>query len=384
MAEEEDKSSKTEEPTNRRLRDAQEKGQVARSLEVTSWAMLVAGSLVVLFLAPWVMEQVTLMSIGFIADAHSYPLDFEHFRLLFARVLWDMGLLLGPVVALFFIVSLGSTLAQVGWTFSPEKIQFRFSAISPLKGLKRIFGVRGLTEFAKGLVKIGIVGVVFIIVSVPLIGDVEVMPLFSLAATLERMQEIALIFTLIALAIMTVLAALDYLYQRWDHIRNLRMSKQELRDEYKQQEGDPQVKRRIAQARMERAQSRMMAAVAKADVVITNPTHYAVALAYDMKTMAAPRLVGKGVDDIAKKIREVADENDIPIVENPPLARAIYATVELDHEIPPQYYHAVAEVISYVFRLIGRMPRQPGERLVPPKPDWSLDPDAKPDKPTRN
>jgi flagellar biosynthetic protein FlhB len=329
------------------------------------------------------MKRVTAISVGFIADAHSYPLDFEHFRLLFARVLVDMGLLLGPVVALFFLVSLVSTLAQVGWSFSPEKLQFRFDAFSPLKGLKKIFGLRGLSEFAKGLIKIGIVGTLFIAVSLPLIGDVDVMPLFNVPAMLDRMQKIALIFTMIALAIMTVVAALDYFYQRWDHIRNLRMSKQELRDEYKQQEGDPAVKKRIAQARMERAQARMMSAVARADVIITNPTHYAVALAYDMKTMAAPRLVGKGMDDIAKKIREVADDNDIPIVENPPLARAIYASVEIDHEIPPQYYHAVAEVISYVFRLVGRMPRQPGERLIPPKPDWSLDPD-KQGPPPRN
>jgi len=379
---EEDKSSKTEDPTSRRLSDAKEKGNVVRSMEISSWAMLVAAAFAILFLAPWMMVRVTTMSLGFIADAHAYPLDPEHFRLLLARTGGEIGVVIGPLVGLFFLVSLVSTLAQVGWTFSWEKIQFKFSSMSPMQGVKRIVGLRAVVEFLKGLVKICVVGAVFILVCVPLLGDVETMPLFTIPATLERMHDLALVLTLVALGIMTVLAALDYVYQRWEHISNLRMTKQEVRDEYKQQEGDPQVKKRIAQVRMERSQARMMAAVAKADVVITNPTHYAVALAYDMNTMAAPKLVGKGVDEIAKRIREVADENDIPIVENPPLARAIYASVELDQEIPPQYYQAVAEVISYVFRLIGRMPRQPGERLVPPKPDWSLDPDAQKTTPT--
>jgi flagellar biosynthesis protein FlhB len=373
---EEDKSSKTEDPTSRRLSDARDKGNVIRSMEISSWAMLVAAGFAIVFLAPWMMVRVTTMSMGFIADAHAYPLDPEHFRLLLARTGQEIGIVIGPLVALFFVVSLASTVAQVGWTFSWEKIQFKFSSMSPMQGIKRIFGLRAAVEFLKGLIKIGIVGTLFIVVSVPLLRDVETMPLFTIAATLERMNDMALMLTFVALGIMTVLAGLDYVYQRWEHISNLRMTKQEVRDEYKQQEGDPQVKKRIAQVRMERSQARMMAAVAKADVVITNPTHYAVALAYDMNTMAAPKLVGKGVDEVAKRIREVADENEIPIVENPPLARAIYASVELDQEIPPQYYQAVAEVISYVFRLIGRMPRQPGERLVPPKPDWSLDPDA--------
>jgi flagellar biosynthetic protein FlhB len=155
--------------------------------------------------------------------------------------------------------------------------------------------------------------------------------------------------------IMTVIAALDYAYQKWDHKEKLKMTKQEVKDERKQQDGDPKIKQRIAALRMERARERMMQAVAKADVVITNPTHYAIALKYDMDSMPAPILVGKGMDSLAIRIREIAEENDIPIVENPPLARALYAGVEIDEEIPAEHYHAVAEVIGYVFRLKGKM-----------------------------
>jgi len=273
------------------------------------------------------------------------------------------------------VIGLAASFLQVGWTFSWEKIGFKASMISPLAGAKRLFGPRALIDFVKGLLKIGTVGAIFAFVLIPRMRDVEIMPMFTIDAMMERISDITYIFIVVAAAVMVVIAALDFAWQKYDHIQNLKMTKQEVKDENKQSEGDPAVKRRIAQLRMERARTRMMAAVAKADVVITNPTHYAVALTYDMENMAAPKLVGKGVDDVARRIREVADENEIPIVENPPLARAIYAAVELEQEIPPKYYHAVAEVISYVFRLTGRLARRPGERLIPPKPDWSLDPE---------
>jgi flagellar biosynthetic protein FlhB len=174
--------------------------------------------------------------------------------------------------------------------------------------------------------------------------------------TLERIKVIALVILAATVMIMTVIAAIDYIYQKWDHTEKLKMTKQEVKDETKQQDGDPKIKQRIAALRMERQRERMMQAIGKADVIITNPTHYAIALQYDMDTMPAPILVGKGMDSLALRIREVAEENDIPIVENPPLARALYAAVEIDEEIPAEHFHAVAEVIGYVFRLKGRLP----------------------------
>ena len=371
----EDKSSKTEQPTGKRLGDAANKGNVARSMEIGNFAALAAAAASLVFLAPWMMKRVTLLSVSFISDAHLYPTDSEHIRLLMVHVLAEMGIIIAPIAILFYVIGLVSNLAQVGWNFSWEKLEFKFSMLSMIAGLKRMFGPRALVEFVKGVLKISLVGVIFGFVLIPRMRDIDVMPSFTIDAMLERIGDISFIFIILAAAVMVVIAAADFAWQKFEHIQNLMMTKQEVKDEHKQSEGDPKVKQRIAQLRHERAQQRMMAAVARADVVITNPTHYAVALCYDMDKMAAPKLVGKGVDDIAMRIREVADENKIPIVENPPLARAIYAAVELDQEIPPKYYQAVAEVISYVFRLTGRLARQPGERLVAPKPDWSLDPE---------
>ena len=371
----EDKSSKTEQPTGKRLGDAANKGNVARSMEIGNFAALAAAAASLVFLAPWMMKRVTLLSVSFISDAHLYPTDSEHIRLLMVHVLAEMGIIIAPIAILFYVIGLVSNLAQVGWNFSWEKLEFKFSMLSMIAGLKRMFGPHALVEFVKGVLKISLVGVIFGFVLIPRMRDIDVMPSFTIDAMLERIGDISFIFIILAAAVMVVVAAADFAWQKFEHIQNLMMTKQEVKDEHKQSEGDPKVKQRIAQLRHERAQQRMMAAVARADVVITNPTHYAVALCYDMDNMAAPKLVGKGVDDIAMRIREVADENKIPIVENPPLARAIYAAVELDQEIPPKYYQAVAEVISYVFRLTGRLARQPGERLVAPKPDWSLDPE---------
>jgi flagellar biosynthetic protein FlhB len=185
--------------------------------------------------------------------------------------------------------------------------------------------------------------------------DIELISSFSLGQILDRIQLVAILLTAGTAAVMTVVAALDYAFQRRSFIKQMRMTKQEVRDEHKQAEGDPQIKARIRRLRMERAQKRMMAAVPEADVVITNPTHFAVALAYEMETMSAPRLVAKGADVLAQRIREIAEENQVPLVENPPLARALYASVELDQEIPPEHYQAVAQVIGYVMRLKGEL-----------------------------
>jgi flagellar biosynthetic protein FlhB len=174
------------------------------------------------------------------------------------------------------------------------------------------------------------------------------------------LQVYAIKVTAAVLAVMTVIAALDFMYQRYKHHEEMKMSKQEVKDEFKQSEGDPQVKQRLRQLRMEKSRKRMMAAVPEADVVVTNPTHFAVALAYTHGEMAAPTVVAKGVDEVARRIREVAEANDVPLVSNPPLARALHATVELDEEIPAEHYKAVAEIIGYVMRLKGRMPSNLG------------------------
>jgi len=226
-----------------------------------------------------------------------------------------------------------------------------------LRGFGRIFSLNGVVDLVKSIAKLVLVAVLFGWVLRPQLRMLPLLPTMELPMILAMLHRllVGLLFTVAAAEI--VIAAADYMYQRHTMLKRLRMTKQEVKDEHRQTEGDPVVKSRLRNLRMQRARSRMMAAVAKADVVVTNPTHYACALKYDPETMNAPVLVAKGQDLVALRIREIAEQNGIDIVENPPLARALYAAVEIDREIPPEQYKAVAEVISYVFRLKGKLKR---------------------------
>jgi len=370
--EEQDQSEKTEEPTPKRIADARRKGNVAKSQEINNWASLLGLIFSLVTLIPWLMYNVNGQIYKFIEGAHQVRLEQHSIQLLFSDLIVDLIKSLGPIMAFFLILGIASTYVQVGNTFSTEKLAPKWSKVSPISGLKRIFGPTALVEFAKGIIKLIVVGVILVIVAVPMLDDLPLFPSFALITSMERIQEVGIVLVFWTLAIMTIVSALDFFYQKYDHKKKLRMTKQEVKDEHKQLEGDPKVKARLANIRQERQRARMMANVANADVVITNPTHYAVALKYDMEVMAAPILLAKGIDDIAMRIREEADKNEVPIVENPPLARAIYATVELDEAIPERLYHAVAEVIGYVFRLKDKLPSD--GPLYPPPPDWSLDP----------
>lgn len=355
MAEEDD-SQKTEEPTEKRKSKAREKGQVASSQEVKNWAILLGGAIGLMMMAPKISRDVTLIGRRFIESPEAIPFNLEHLRLVVADVYMDVGWSLAPLFGLLLLLGIAANLAQSGLIWSWEKPKPKFSNISMLKGFKQKFSMKNFVEFLKGLFKIGLVSIASFMVAIPLVQDITLFPSFSLASILDRFEEIAFVLVLASLAIMLVIAVLDFSFQKYQHIKQMRMTKQEVKDEHKDQEGDPQVKARIRKIRAERAQQRMMAAVPEADVVITNPTHFAVALKYDMGMMGAPTLVAKGVDTLAFKIREVAEEAEVPIVENPPLARALYATVELDEEIPAEHYVAVAEVIGYVMRLKGKLP----------------------------
>tara|TARA_B100000315_G_C14589739_1_gene595084 strand:+ start:2873 stop:4030 length:1158 start_codon:yes stop_codon:yes gene_type:complete len=348
---------KTEQPTGKRLNDATKKGQVAQSQEIQSWAVLLAATMFLGSVIPSIMRHVASVNLNFIEKAHAFPLTPNNFQNLFKEVGLEIGIVLVPLMLAYLVIGVVVQITQVGWTVSMDKFDIKLNKFSPLKGAKKMFGTRALVEVGKGIVKLGIVGTVAFIVVAPMLDDVELLPAFEMVHTLDRIKNIALVILVVSVMIMTVIAALDFIYQKWDHIEKLKMTKQEVKDERKQQDGDPKIKQRMAALRMERQRERMMQAIGKADVIITNPTHYAIALQYDLDTMPAPVLVGKGVDSLALRIREIAEENDIPIVENPPLARALYASVEIDEEIPTEHYHAVAEVIGYVFRLKGRMPK---------------------------
>jgi len=352
MAEEDD-SQKTEDPTARKLAKAREKGQVGTSQEVKSWAILFGAAMGLAVLAPWTMSRVASYSVGFLQHIEDISVTRGSMPLLMGDVLLEMGIVLSPLFAMLMVLAIVANVAQTGFLMAPSKLVPSLDKISLLKGLKRMFSWRSVVEFLKGLFKLTVLGVVCFFMAAPWMQDIALMADHDILDTLDRLYIVALSIAAGAVMVMFVVAVVDFVYQKFEHTKSMRMSRQEIKDEHKDTEGDPQIKARIRKIRAERAQQRMMANVPEADVVVTNPTHYAVALEYKMDNMHAPKLVAKGVDSLALKIREVAEENDVPIVENPPLARALYAAVELDEEIPVEHYQAVAEIIGYVMGLKG-------------------------------
>jgi flagellar biosynthesis protein FlhB len=354
MADEEDDSQKTEDPSDKKLSKARSKGQVASSQEVKSWAVLLAGTAGIVFMAPFVSNQIRLISQPYLANFAGMPTDFESLRGNLAQTVIDVTLILSPFFLMVVVFALAGNLLQFGFLVAPEKIKPDISKLSLVSGVKRMFSSRSVIEFLKGIFKLIIVATVSIGLTIPMLHDIPLLPGSSMGTILDRINEICIMIAGGTIAVMTAVALLDFAYQQYQFTKSMKMSKQEVKDEHKQSEGDPAVKGRIRALRQQRARERMMGNVPKADVVITNPTHYAVALQYDIESMSAPRLIAKGVDSLALRIREVAEEHDIPIVENPPLARALHAAVELDEEIPPEHFIAVAEVIGYVMRLKGK------------------------------
>ena len=354
----EDQASKTEEPTGKRIQDSRNKGQVAISQEIKSWFILLSAALLIASIAPQFMSNLSQSLAKYIQMPHAIDMNFRHIRFFVAEQLIDLLVLLAPIFGVFVITAIASSSLQVGLLWAPQKIKPELKKISILSGFKRVFGPRALIEFTKGMFKLSLVFLVAFTMALPVLLDLQLFPMLELVKTLDRVHLTVLLLITGTVAVMTVIAGLDFAYQKYSNHQQMKMTKQEVKDEHKQQEGDPLVKSRIRQLRMERARQRMMAAVPQADVVITNPTHYAVALEYKMDSMPAPKLLAKGVDQVAHRIRDVAEEHDIPIVENPPLARALYATVDLDDEIPEEHYKAVAEIIGYVMRLKGQLPNE--------------------------
>jgi flagellar biosynthetic protein FlhB len=258
-----------------------------------------------------------------------------------------------PAALLFVGAALASGLVQHGWIWSAAPLAPKLERVSPIAGAKRMFSLRSLVEFGKGLLKIVLVGAAAVVLLWPAAPRVLAAIGLDAGPLLALLHTLALRLLLGIAALTALIAALDSLYQRFERHRQLRMSRRDLQDEFKQTEGDPLLKARLKSLRMERARRRMMAEVPKATVVVTNPTHVAVALRYDA-TMAAPRLVAKGMGALAERIRAIAHDHRVPIVRNPPLARALHGAVELDAEVPPAHYRAVAEVIGYVLRLRPR------------------------------
>jgi len=348
-----DDSEKTEEPTHKRLEEALKRGQVYQSREVNSFFLLFAFTLMLSWVASGVMREARDSLAPFIEKPESMPMDFGGLSQVLSHATYSMAAVLAIPMLAFLAAALIAGFGQHPFTLSADPLKPKLEKISIVKGFGRLFSMRSVTEFLKGLFKITVVGVVAFLVVWPRQQQLLRLPNTEPDGLLDFLQDTIVSMLIGMVIVMFFIAIADYFYQRFEYMKNLRMSKQDLKDEYKQQEGDPIVKQRLRRLRMERAQKRMMANVPGADVVITNPTHYAVALKYEAQKMTAPQVIAKGADKVAFRIREVAEKHEIPIVENPPLARALYP-VDLDEEVPLEHYKAVAEIISYVYKLKGK------------------------------
>ncbi len=354
MSEQEDQSQKTEEPTAKRLTEARGKGQVAVSREVNHWFIILGATMLIGLFVPGMITDLSQVGLIFLERPHVIATDYANLSNLLADTLRDsLSVLALPVVILVFLAAL-SSIVQHGFLLAPERIKPKLEKISLIKGFKRLFSLSALFEFAKGILKITIVGCVAFLIIYTQIDSLDLLPQLELGQAVDTIHFLSSSMLVGVLAVVTVIAGLDFLFQRFQHLKQLRMSKQEIKEEFKQTEGDPIIKSRLRQIRMEKAKRRMMAQVPEADVVITNPTHYAVALEYKHGTTTAPICLAKGIDKVAARIREIAKENQIDIVRNPPLARALYAGVEIGDEIPEEHYQAVAEIISYIYRMKGK------------------------------
>ncbi|MGD1888495.1 MAG: flagellar biosynthesis protein FlhB [Cohaesibacteraceae bacterium] len=353
MADEPDQSEKTEDPSQKRLEDAHKRGDVPKSQELSSAFVLLGGTLVVAVMVGPAMVDISALLAGLIEQAALVPVDGGSILELTGELGPHLALAVAvPFVFLMAMAVLGN-LVQHKLVLSVDPITPKLSKISPIAGFKRLFSSESLMNFVKGLVKIGVVGLLMGLILLPQRDRLDAVLFTDLQQFLPSVWDLAVALLLASAAVMIVVGVADYLYQRHRWFERQKMTIKEVRDEFKQQEGDPTVKAKLRQVRMERSRKRMMAEVPSATVVVTNPTHYAVALKYD-DNMPAPVCVAKGVDAIALNIRQVARENEVTIVENPPLARALHASVELDQAIPPEHFEAVAKVIGFVLRMRSR------------------------------
>jgi len=354
MSSDDDPGTKTEEPTGKRLVDARNKGQLPTSREVPTWIMLFGTGVMLALMGPSVVTSLKETLYVFVSRPHDILYGPAELGGTLTDLLKDvLGIMAWPLV-LFALLAASGYVAQNGWLMVTEPMKPKLSKINPLTGAKKYIQMKTYVEFLKNFLKLAIVAAVGVLLVTPYFQRLDVLPSLT---TGDHMYEILFLILRILAGVLAILFAImvfDIFYQRMQHRQQLRMTKQEVKEEFKNQEGDPQIKARLRQIRMERARTRMMQAVPEADVVITNPTHFACALSYKPDTMEAPILVAKGQDLVAKRIRDLASEHDIPLIENPPLARALFAGCDLDQQIPEEHYKAVAEVISYVWRLKGQ------------------------------
>lgn len=347
---------RTEKGTGKRRSEARRRGQVANSREIPATLILLAALGVFHFAGPQAFEKCSALVSGMYRSLHTMRLDtITAASSLAADLFQTVIVILLPFFAAFLTAGLVGNIGQIGFEFHGEALSLKFSSMNPISGMKRIISLRGLVELGKSILKILFVGGIAYSVVSGYLKDFPALVRWDLGALWSFTAKVAFKIIFYVFLAMVVLSAVDYLYQRWQYEKSLKMTKQEVKDERKQAEGDPKIKSRIRNLQRQTAYNRMMAAVPKADVVITNPTHLAVALRFMSDEMPAPRVVAKGADYIAERIRETAREHNVPIVENKPLAQTLFKMTELGDYIPVDLYRAVAEVLAYVYRLKGKV-----------------------------
>ncbi|XJZ28513.1 flagellar biosynthesis protein FlhB [Bacillota bacterium Lsc_1132] len=341
---------KTEKATPKKRQDARKKGQAAKSQDINTAVVLLAVFLFMLFSGSYLKKGIFSLFKSSFQDYLLMDATEGNLQIIFLRTLKELALYLGPIMLVALVAGVAANFFQVGFMFTSEAIQPKLEKINPISGFKRIFSMRAIVELLKSILKIGFVGIVTFAILWKRMDEILVLSQKPIGTALATLSSLTVQMGLYASGALLFLAVLDFLYQKYDFEKNIRMSKQDIKDEYKNSEGDPQIKSRIKQRQREMAMRRMMQEVPKADVVITNPTHYAVAIKYDEAKRDAPFVVAKGVDFTAQKIKLIAKENDVITVENRPLARALYSQTEIGDTIPEEFFKAVAEILAFVYR----------------------------------
>jgi flagellar biosynthesis protein FlhB len=341
---------KTEKATPKKRQEARKKGQTAKSQDINTAVVLLAVFLFLLFAGNYLRKGIFALFENSLQENLLMDVTEGNLQSLVLTILKELSLLIGPILLVALIAGVASNLFQVGFMFTSESIQPKLEKINPISGFKRIFSMRSIVELMKSILKIGFVGIVTFTVLWKRMDEILILSKKSVGTALATISSLTVQMGLFASGALLFLAILDFLYQKYDFEKSIRMSKQDIKDEYKNTEGDPLIKSRIKQRQREMAMRRMMQEVPKADVVITNPTHFAVAIKYDESKKDAPFVVAKGADYTAQKMKLIAKENDVMTIENRPLARALYSQTEIGDTIPEEFFKAVAEILAFVYK----------------------------------
>ncbi|MEI3604612.1 flagellar biosynthesis protein FlhB [Pseudogracilibacillus sp. SE30717A] len=342
---------KTEKATPKKREDERKKGRVAKSQDINTALLLLFSFITLTVLGSFMKEHMISLYTSSFSEYIHWDITEQSIMKLLKEVIIQFAMIVAPIMIIAFIISIAANLLQVGFLFTTEPLKFDLKKIDPIKGAKRIFSIRALVELLKSFLKIALIGSITFAVIWIFKDEMMMLALKNPINAVAFFGRVTITMGIAATIALLFLAVLDYMYQKYDFEKNIRMSKQDIKDEHKNIEGDPLIKSKLREKQRQIAMQRMMEEVPKADVVITNPTHYAIAIKYDETVAAAPIVVAKGTDKTALKIKEIAKENDVMTVENKPLAQSLYSLVDINEVIPEQFYQAVAEILAFVYKL---------------------------------